>query len=189
MKSKFKFFVLVFLLLALQNFGQNESNKWAVTLSSSLVVYATKDGAAMQGRYIAQFPRLSLARYMFKNLTFVGDFSSSYRDVQKYTALDGEVRYDFGTSENRITPYLTVGGGFVKSKHWLPTLNFGFGGTFWVSDHFGLHGQWMYKYNEERYHSQRSHTFLSAGVVYRFSLSGNTGARGGERKRLWDYKH
>ncbi|WP_343328758.1 hypothetical protein [Polaribacter staleyi] len=188
MNRKFKFLVLTFFIFTLHNFSQNEEHKWAVSLGSGAVIYSVENAPAVGGRYIPQFPRVSVAKYMFKNVTFVGSISGTFRDSQKYTTLDGEARYDFGTSKNTINPYVVIGGSFVKSKHFLPTLNFGIGGTLWISNHFGLHGQLLHKYNDKKFNSQRSHTFLSAGLVYRFSLfGGRNGTNGGfNRKRLWD---
>jgi hypothetical protein len=188
MKRKLNFFVLIFLVFTLNIFSQNEDQKWAVSVGFGSVIYSVENSTAVGGRYIPQFPRLSASRYMFKNVTFVGSISGSYNDSQKYTTFDGEARYDFGTSKNTINLYVVLGGSLIKSKHVLPTLNFGIGGTLWISDHFGLHGQLLHKYNDKKFNSQRSHTFLSAGLVYRFSLlGGNSGGKAGSsRKRLWD---
>ena len=182
--------ILIILLFALKSFGQNNENKWAITFGSGLVIYEEKDASAMSGRYISQFPRFSVATYLLKNVTLVGSISTDFNDeIQDYTTFDGELRYDFGTSENMLTPYVLIGGSLIKSKHLLPTLNFGAGITLWVSNRIGLHGQLQYRYNEERFNSQRSHTFMSGGIVYRFSLSGDSGGRKSERKRLWESKH
>lgn len=189
MKRKFTFFVVIFLFLTLQNFGQNENHKWAVSFGFGTVNYSKENAAAVGGRFIPQFPRLSAARYMFKNVTFVGSISGTFNDSQKYTTLDGEARYDFGTSKNKITPYVVIGGSLVKSKHLLPTLNYGIGGTLWISDHFGLHAQLLHKYNEKRFKSQTSHSFFSTGLVYRFSLKKATEGNSSTRKRIWESKH
>ena len=188
MKRKFKILTLFFILISLNNFSQNEDYKWAVSFGSGAVLYSVENSTAVGGRFIPQFPRLSASRYMFKNVTFVGSISGTFNDRQKYTTFDGEARYDFGTSKNTINPYVVLGASLIKSKHVLPTLNFGIGGTLWISDHFGLHGQILHKYNEKRFKSQTSHTFFSAGVVYRFSLlGGNNGTKGGSsRDRIWD---
>ncbi|MDN3618548.1 MULTISPECIES: hypothetical protein [Polaribacter] len=180
--------ILVF-LFTLNSFSQNEVNNWAVTLGSGSVLYSVENGPDMGGRLIPQFPRLSVAAYVFKNITLAGSISSDFNDNQKYTTYDGEVRYDFGTSENTINPYILIGGSLIKSKHVLPTLNFGIGGTLWISDHFGLQGVIMHKYNEERFQSQRSHTYGAVGVTYRFSLSGGNGRSTSGRKRIWESKH
>ena len=180
--------ILVF-LFTLNSFSQNEVNNWAVTLGSGSVLYSVENGPDMGGRLISQFPRISVAAYVFKNITLAGSISTDFNDNQKYTTYDGEVRYDFGTSENTINPYILIGGSLIKSKHVLPTLNFGIGGTLWISDHFGLQGVIMHKYNEERFQSQRSHTYGAVGVTYRFSLSGGNGRSTSGRKRIWESKH
>lgn len=191
----------VFLLLIFLSFsalGQDRDNKWAVTFGSGSVLYTAEDASALTAvsaldggsRYILQFPRFSVARYMGRNVTFVASFSSSFEDSQNYTSYDGEIRYDFGTSENKISPYIMLGGSIIKSLIHIPTLNFGGGGTLWISESFGLHGQLAYRFNEERFASQRSHIFGSAGLVYRFTGSneGKSRARYSTRKRIWNRK-
>lgn len=182
-------FLAVIFLFTFKGLSQNQENNWAITIGTGSVLYSEENGAAMGGRLIPQFPRLSVATYIFKNITLAGSISTDFNDNQEYTTYDGEVRYDFGTSENIINPYVLIGGSFIQSKNLLPTLNFGIGGTLWISDHFGLQGVLMHKYNEERFQSQRSHTYGSVGVTYRFSLSGGNSNSSSGRKRIWESKH
>lgn len=189
MKTKITL-ILIILLFSLKGFSQDNENKWAITFGSGLVTYAEEDASAMNGKYIAQFPRLSVATYIFENVTLVGSISTDFNDdLQNYTTFDGELRYDFGTSKNRISPYVLAGGSIIDGVLTLPTLNIGAGATLWISDHVGLNGQIMYKYNAGGFRSQLTHTFLSGGIVYRFSSTGNKGGRETERKRLWERKH
>jgi len=200
MKRKLTLFIVFFLFLSVKAFTQNEEKKWFLSIGSSSVLYSQEDASAVGGRYKTQFPRLSAGRYMFKNVTFVGSVSFTLSNPQEYATLDGTMRYDFGTSNNTFSPFVMIGGSFIKStrsKYLLPTLNFGFGGTIWFSDKLGLTGEFMYKYNEERFQSQKSHTFASAGLVYRFSLFGNSTSsssgtkiiRDSKRKRIWNTKN
>jgi hypothetical protein len=87
--------------------------------------------------------------------------------------------------------YALLGGSLIDTKHLLPLLNFGFGGTLWVYENFGLQGQFMYKYNNSGFQSQASHLFASGGIVYRFAINNGRGIRGVKktRKRLWEMKH
>ena len=189
----------VFLLLVLFSFsafGQSRDNKWAITFGAASALYSVEDASALRNisaleggsRVIILFPRLSVARYMLKNVTFVGSVSVPFKDTQKYTSFDGEFRYDFGTSENKFSPYILIGGSLIDAKFLVPTLNFGAGGTLWVSERFGLHGQLAYRYNEEKFSSQRSHIFGSGGLVYLFpSSSGSKSSiRDSNRKRIWE---
>lgn len=196
MKNIFLFLVLS--IFSFSAFAQSKDSKWAVTFGSASVLYSVEDASelrsisALKGgsRYILLFPRLSVARYMFKNVTFVASIASSFKDTQKYTSFDGEARYDFGTSENKLSPYISIGGSFIDAHILLPTLNFGAGGTLWISDRFGVNGQLNYRYNEERFRSQRSHLFGSAGLVFLFSSKGNKSViRDSGRKRIWEVNH
>lgn len=200
MKRKLIIHTIFFLLLSVKSFTQNEEKKWFLSIGSSSVLYSQEDASAVGGRYKNQFPRLSAGFYAFKNVTLVGSLSFTLSSPQEYATLDGSARYDFGTSKNTISPFVTIGGSLIKSnrsKYLLPTLNFGGGATIWISEKLGLTGELMYKYNEERFQSQKSHTFASAGIVYRFSLFGNSTSsssgskviKDSNRKRIWNKKN
>lgn len=186
MKKEYLIILFLFLTMSLQS--QDSNNKWVVGFGAGGVLYSAEDGPAIGYRYSEQFPRLSFAKYIFKNISFSGAFSTSIDPNRKYTTVDGELRYDFGTSENRISPYVLIGGSFIDSKYLLPGLNFGVGGTLWVSDRIGLNGQLVYKYNHLGFESQRSHTYGAGSIVYRFSLGSGTNRRDG-RRRIWEMKH
>lgn len=120
---------------------------------------------------------------MFSNITFVGAISTAIGDNQKYTTFDGLARYDFGTSQNNVVPYVFIGGSFIKAEVvTTPTANFGVGNTFWFSDKYGLNLQFMYKYSQDKFQSQKSHTMTSIGLVYSF------GSRT-LNPRLWSSSH
>lgn len=200
MKRKLILHLVFFLLFGMKSFSQNEEKKWFLSIGSSSVLYAKEDASAIGGRYFTQFPRLSGGLYAFKNVTLVGSLSFTLNSPQHYASVDGSVRYDFGTSKNTISPFVMIGGSFIKStrsKYLLPTLNFGGGATIWISDKLGLTGEFMYRFNEERFQSQKSHTFASAGIVYRFSLFGDSNSsssstrviKDSRRKRIWDTRN
>ena len=50
--------------------SQDISNKWAINIGSGLVIYPGKYDRNMGFNYSEQFPRISISRYMFKNITF-----------------------------------------------------------------------------------------------------------------------
>jgi hypothetical protein len=171
--------------------SQDISNKWAINIGSGLVIYPGKydRNMGLGFKYSEQFPRISISRYMFKNITFSGALSISPIQRKKYTTFDGEIRYDFGTSENIISIYALIGGSIIENKKKvLPTLNFGAGGTLWISDSWGLNSQLMYKYIPEvAKNYQKPHIYAGGGIVYRFSSQ--TASQKNptlNRKRLWD---
>lgn len=195
MNFKYFIFLLFFLTLKNQIKAQDFSDRWVFGFGAAGSLYSEKDASKVGFRYSSQFPQFSLARYMFKNVTFAGAISTSISQDRKYTTLDGEVRYDFGTSENTLSIYGLIGGSLVDSKDYVtPFINFGGGGTLWLSDRIGLHGQMIYKVNYYNVSKQGSHIFASGSIVYRFSLNGNSNKarnvkRDSPRKRIWNMKH
>jgi hypothetical protein len=187
LKNKYFFILFIFFTIIIQS--QDINNKWVVGIGAGGVLYSEADGPSIGYRYSEQFPRLSIARYMFKNVTFAGAISTHIDVNRKYTTFDGEARYDFGTSENRLSPYVLVGGSFIDQKYLLPVINFGIGGTLWISDRFGLNGQLMYKVNHLGFQSQGSHIYGSGNLVYRFDFGSGTSRKRGNRRRLWERKH
>jgi hypothetical protein len=189
MKFKKNYYFILFLFLTMAIQSQDINNRWAIGIGAGGVLYSEKDGPTIGYRYSEQFPRLSLSRYMFKNVTFVGALSTSIDPNRNYTTLDGEARYDFGTSQNKLSPYILIGASIIDHKYIFPVINFGAGGTLWVSDRIGLNGQLMYKYNYLGLKSQGSHLYGFGTVVYRFSLGkevSRTRKGQGSRSRLWD---
>ena len=163
---KFKYTIVVFLFLSIPLLSQNSENKWVFGLDIASANYSNSKGNILGGSFIKQSPRISLARYMFSNITFVGSFSTSFGAPQKYVTYDGLARYDFGTSQNNVVPYVLFGGSFIKARALTPTVNFGAGNTLWLSNHFGFNFQFLYKFSEDKFTSQKSHIMLSFGLVY-----------------------
>ncbi|UAM98248.1 hypothetical protein K8354_00005 [Polaribacter litorisediminis] len=180
------FFVsFIFSIAVLQS--QDRDHKWAVSIGSGAVIYAEKDFSSVGYRYSPQVPRISIARYVFKNIIIAGSFSTTIDPIKKYSTFDGEMRYDFGTAENvfspfffkRLSPYVLVGASIVDAKNIRPTVNFGAGGTFWITQRFGLNAQLIYKYHFSGDSAQPSHVYGSGGIVYNFSrINSRRGPRG-----------
>lgn len=194
MKNKVIFSCLTSLFFSSIYFSQDLNNKWIVGLGSGTVLYSQKDQSKIGFRYSQQFPRFTIGRYIFRNVSFVGHFSSSTNENNKYTTFDGDIRYDFGTSENTLSFYALIGGSLIDTKLLLPLVNVGGGSTLWLSERVGLNGQLMYKINNSGFNSQASHFFGSAGLVFRFDFGGGSGfskSRGnrGSRRRLWQMRH
>lgn len=186
-----KKYIYLFSLSILFTMGiqsQDISNKWAINIGSGIVIYPGEYDPYLGFRYTEQFPRFSVSRYMFKNITFSGALSISPNQRKKYTTLDGEIRYDFGTSENIISIYALIGGSITDTKTLHLTLNFGAGGTLWVSDSWGLNSQLMYKdVSEFAKIYQKPHFYAGGGIVYRFSNRTTSQKKATwNRKRLWD---
>ena len=97
------FFNILSILFTTAIQSQDISNKWAINIGSGLVIYPGKYDPYLGFRYTEQFPRFSISRYMFKNITFSGALSISPNQRKKYTTLDGEIKYDYSTSENIIS--------------------------------------------------------------------------------------
>ena len=168
MKIKFNYLNILFLFLTMSLYSQSADSKWTFGLDLASVKYSDADGATIGGTFISQTPRFSLAKYMFSGVTFVGSFSTSVGDDQKYTTFDGVARYDFKTSQNNVVPYIFLGGSFIKAASLTPTVDFGAGNTFWFSDKYGLNIQLMYKFSQDKFKSQKSHIMPTIGLVYSF---------------------
>lgn len=180
---KSRHLLLLFSLLFFSNLkAQNPTNKWVAEIGTAFAGYTKPDGVAVGGQIAYQTPRFTLARYFKSNFTMVGSFATAIGDNQEYTTFDGLLRYDFGNSYDKIVPYIVLGGSFIQAKRFTPTLNFGAGNTFWISSKYGINVQLLYKFSENRFESQKSHIYPSAGLVYSF------GARS-TSARLWDTSH
>lgn len=184
MKIKFLIFCLFFFTFFQSIKAQNEDDKWVIGLNIGSVLYSNADADKVGGAYIDQIPRINISRYLFKNLTLDAAFGTTFLDPQKYTTLDGILRYDFGTSYENVVPYVLLGGSFITATQLTPTLNFGAGNTFWILPNYGLNIQVMYKFSESRFNvnNQYSHLYTTIGLVYSFKSRNMS-------RRLWDMKH
>jgi hypothetical protein len=172
MKTKFNYLIIVFLFLIVSTplHSQNANNKWTFTLDLASVPYLITGGGTIGSSLLNQSPRISIAKYMFYNITFVGSFSTAIGENKKYTTFDGLVRYDFGTSQNSFVPYVFIGGSLINASNLTPTTNFGVGNTYWFSDKYGFNSQIMYKDSQVKFASQKSHIMTSVGFVYSFGF-------------------
>jgi hypothetical protein len=181
MKLKFNYFTIVFLFLIVSPslHTQNENSKWTVAIDFATVPYRIEGGETIDISLLNQSPRFSIAKYMSKNITFVGSFSSTIGGNKKYTTFDGLVRYDFGTSQNIFVPYVLIGGSLINAASLTPTINFGAGNTLWFSDKYGFNFQIMYKVPKDELAIQKSHFMISIGFVYSLGL-------GRMQPRVWE---
>jgi len=159
--------------------SQNYDNKWVAGISGSLVIF---DNNSLGESYNSQLPKINISRYLFSGfsldgsltLSGLGDVDGLYSNRFSYNSIDGYIRYDFNLSDNNLVPYIALGASFIGAPSTIEnvnatsTLNIAFGGTFWVTHHWGLNAQYTYKFSPELYTSMVNHTQLTAGLVYSF---------------------
>ena len=180
-----KIIAVAFLLLVIGSVSaQNKDHKWVLGVSGSLVNFGD-DGknSNVNEQFNIQIPKINVARYIFKGLildagvTFgvLSELDGFFSNSFDYFSIDGNLRYDFNLSDENLVPYIAIGGSIVGAPSTIPgskaspTTNFTFGGTFWISHQWGINAQATYKYSQDDIESMRSHTQLSAGIVYSFS--------------------
>ena len=176
-----KFSKIVFLLLFIGFYAnaQSNENKWVVGAGFGVAKLRSVD-VDFEGDHINfQIPKIHATRYFFYGLSL----DTSIEISSAYLSADGSIRYDFGTSNKKFVPYLLAGSSIVKVPSTLAlTLNVGGGGTFWLSENYGLNLQLTYKNSTSKSLALRSHNYFSLGIVYslepRVMIS-----------RLWDAKH
>jgi len=164
--------------------AQNDDNKWVLGVSGSFVSFGEEGlTSPLQERFNVQLPKINVTRYIFSGLSLdagvtygvLSEVDGFYGNAFDYFSLDGNVRYDFNLSDENLVPYIGIGGSIVGAPSTIqgskatPTINLSIGGTFWISPHWGLNAQGTYKYSSEEYASMRSHSQISAGLVYSFS--------------------
>jgi len=174
-----KISLILLLLISTYSSSQNKENKWVIGVSSSLVVFQNN---SLGESYNSQLPKINLSRYLFPGFSIDGSVTLSalsevgglVNNQFNYNSLDGYVRYDFNLSDNNLVPYLAVGASLIGAPSTIEnasttsTLNIAFGGTFWITHHWGLNGQYTYKVSPELSTSMVNHTQLTAGLVYSF---------------------
>lgn len=194
MKKRHQTLFIIFFCITLSNFSQNEQSKWAIDVGSASVYFEKGATPQVGYRYLEAAARLGLTKYIYKDLSISGSISNSIISKKEYLTLDGELRYGFGTSNkkifNLISIYASIGTSYLFKPN-LVTLNFGGGGTLWLSKKFGLTSSLIYKlYGVPNFPG--SHFYGSGGFVYQFSKGNNSGskprkAKGGSRSRIWNY--
>tara|TARA_R110002073_G_scaffold325109_1_gene503741 strand:+ start:1131 stop:1721 length:591 start_codon:yes stop_codon:yes gene_type:complete len=175
------FFVLIVFFISVNVINsQNKESKWVVGVSGSFVSFGDDGLNSLNERFNIQIPKLNVSRYIYPGV--IADAGITFGALSKvdgffgnafdYFSLDGNIRYDFNLSEENLVPYVAIGGSIVGAPSTIqgskatPTVNFTFGGTFWITHHWGLNAQATYKYSPEEYQSMRSHSQISAGLVY-----------------------
>ena len=174
-----KLLLILLLSLSISSPSQNKENKWVLGVSSSLVIFQNN---SLGESYNSQLPKINLSRYLFPGFSIdgsvtqgaLGEIEGLITNQFNYNSLDGYIRYDFNLSDNNLVPYLAVGASLIGAPSTIEnasatsTLNMAFGGTFWITHHWGLIGQYTYKASPELSTSMVNHTQLTAGIVYSF---------------------
>ena len=182
--------VTVLFLCLKQGYSQG---KLEIGASLSLVKFSNSNATIIGDRYLFQVPslnatyefseRLSLGlEWTFNTIKDIGLIKNSVA----YNSYGGHIRYKLKSKWRILNPYILIGGTFVKSENYtIPTLNFGVGNTYWITDNIGVNSQFVYKFSENRFQSIRPHFQFTTGIVYRFDF--NIFSIG--RNRLWEMNH
>lgn len=185
--------VMILLLLYTGVKSIQSQNKLAIGASVSLVKFSNSNAAIIGDRYLFQVPSLT-ATYQITNRFSLG-LDWSFNTIKSlgfisnsvnYNSYGGYFRYNFKHTSYLLNPYVLLGSTFVKSQNYaIPTLNFGIGNTYWLTDKIGINSQISYKFSALRFRSMRPHFQFSGGVVYRFNFT----LFPSKRKRLWEFIH
>lgn len=174
----------VLLSFSMKSFAQSKENKWVLGVSASFVSFGEEGKTAGFEQFNIQVPKINITRYLFAGFSLeagatfsvIDKLEGFYTNEFSYMSLDGNLRYDFNRSRENLVPYIGVGASIIGAPtdvlpgaKMSPTLNFTFGGTFWISPHWGINAQATYKYSSEEIQSMLTHNQFSAGVVYSFS--------------------
>ncbi|WP_298781292.1 outer membrane beta-barrel protein [uncultured Polaribacter sp.] len=168
-----KIFLVVFLIAK----SVQSQNSLEVGVSASVVRFSDDNAAFIGDKYIFQVPMLNVAykfnskfslnaELAFNTIDDIGIMSNSV----KYTSYGGALRYHFYDS-SKLNTYALIGGTMVQSEFKnTPTLNFGIGNSYWLSDRLGINAQAIYKFSEDRFESMRPHFQFTLGLVYSFDI-------------------
>lgn len=148
--------------------AQTEKQPWTAGIGFAGAKYSFEAAKIVGGQLAHQTPRFNVSKYLYKGLIADAAVATTVGDSQSYTTFDASLRYDFGTSHDKVVPYILVGGSFISAIRTTPTANFGAGSTFWFNQKYGLNFQLMYKFSESKFESQKSHLYPSVGLVYSF---------------------
>jgi hypothetical protein len=159
--------------------SQNYDNKWVIGISGSFVIF---DNNSLGESYNSQLPKINISRYLFSGfsldgaatLSGIGDIDGLLSNNFSYNSLDGYLRYDFNLSDNNLVPFIAIGASFTgapssrQDSNPTSTFNTAIGGTLWVTHHWGINAQMIYKISPQEFRSMVNHTQLTGGLVYSF---------------------
>ncbi len=176
-------FVFTFSLIFFSLQAQDTSNPWSIGAGINIVNNPISSISGDSGRYKtwnqdASGLRITTGRYIKKGIVFTTDVSlnsvtendENSNEEFPYVSLDGMFKYNFNSSLtqlNTFDPFITAGGGYT----WLDqigsgNLNAGAGLNIWLTDHFGINFQSVYKLATKDYGIK--HFQHSVGLVFKF---------------------
>lgn len=177
------FIFFLFLINFTISKAQDTYNPWSVGLGINAVNNPNSGITGETNRFktwnqdAAGF-RITGSRYIKSGFVFQTDISlntiketeSFSNEELPYISVDGAAKYSINTNSIEISmfdPYVLVGGGYT----WLDqvgsgTINGGMGVNLWISDHFGLNLQSIYKHALKD--NGIKHFQHSAGIVFKF---------------------
>ncbi len=169
------FFVAVFILVTSSVIGQNLNDSWQIGFGAGITRFSAEDAAYIGDATIFQVPRFNITMPVSDRVSLDGAVSfNTIEDVgfiknsASYFSIDGSVRYNFDAVLERFAPYVFVGGSVVDSERKMtPTLNFGAGGVYWISNRVGINPQLYYKHSFEGYESMRSHVQGTLSIIFK----------------------
>ncbi len=170
-----KIILIVFIVFSCGIIAQTRNNEWQVGVSAGVTKFGDEDINIVGDRYQFQIPRLNVVKPISNNLAIDAAISFTTFDVgvitndATYFSFDTSLRYFFDIGD-RFYPYAFAGAGIsdvgIKVA---PTINVGVGGTFWISDIFGLNAQAYYK-NSLNTDNVPSHIQVTGGMVFALDL-------------------
>ncbi|CAM1357771.1 transporter family protein [Tenacibaculum xiamenense] len=169
------FFVAVLLLITSSILGQNLNDSWQIGFGAGITRFSADDATFIGDATIFQVPRFNITMPVGDRFSIDGAVSfNTIEDVgfiknsASYFSIDGSVRYNFDAVLERFAPYIFAGGSVVDSERKMtPTLNFGAGGIYWISNRVGINPQIYYKHSFEGYESMRSHVQGTLSIIFR----------------------
>lgn len=169
-------------------FSQNLNDSWQIGVGFGITRFGADDVTFIGDKHQFQVPVLSITMPIGERLSIDG--AASFNTIENigfientasYFSLDASLRYNFNAVLEKFSPYVFVGGSIVDSdRKMTPTLNFGAGGIYWITDNIGINPQLYYKHSFEAYESMRSHIQGTLSVVFKLNWN-NAGSvnRGG----------
>ena len=167
MKLFFSFFLF---FLSLSSFSQDQDSKWAIGAGIGVSNYTfnpIQTSASAFKKVFNEFPRINVSRHLYSRFILDAGFVTSFNSEIKYTTFDAALRYNLNNSSENIVPYFLVGAGYISSEKSTSTVNFGIGGTIWVTQKIGLNLQGIFRTKDDLY-IVKSNAYVTAGIVYSF---------------------
>ena len=169
--------VVIFIIVFVVAKNIQCQNNFEIGLSTSVVKFNNKGSRIIGDKHLFIAPVLDLTYNINKQFSL--NVKLDIRTINDIGIMSNSINYNsYGFSGiyhmdyfNKFKPFVFLGGSFVKAESKrTPTLNFGLGNLYWISERFGLKTQVIYKFSEKRFESMQSHFQFTLGVVYSFNI-------------------